>query len=104
MFITYAVNILIMAQERSLIVKLAVPSVILVLIASSGVFAYFGWFDTTWMSAQMIGGDLILKSMAYLMVSLAIILFIGIGARRAGYDQEELDKWGDDAMSGKPPL
>jgi hypothetical protein len=104
MFITYAVNIYVMSEEKSLIVKLAVPSLILVSFVSSGMLAYFGWIDTTWISAQMIGGDLIVKSLSYLTLSFAVILLIGTGARRAGYKQEELDKWGDDALSGKPPI
>jgi hypothetical protein len=34
----------------------------------------------------------------------AIVLALGYFAARAGYTKPELDKWGDEAMSGKPPI
>ena len=102
MFNTYPANILIMAERKSLIVKTAVPVAILAMGIMFGVGLYFSWIDTSWETAQY--SLLAVRVLTGAIGFCGLMLLIGAGAQNAGFKQEELDKWGDDAMSGKPPI
>lgn len=103
MFINYAVNILIMAEEKALIVKLAVPGAILLSLALSGACVYYGWVDTSASTARA-GLVILLQMIAYMSFGIAFFLSLGTLAKYYRFKQDELERIGDDAMSGKPPL
>lgn len=91
-----------MAEEKSLISKWLIPIVIIGECLLIVLFGYLGWIYTTWASAQIY--ITIIQCIAIAKVLLVLVLIIGFGTKRAGYTQEELDRWGDEALSGKPPL
>ena len=93
---------MIMPEEKPLIVKLAVPVAICVGAALCAWSAYHGWIYTTWTTAQET--VVLAKVVGVLSGAMALFTLLGYYAERAGYKQEELDRWGDDALAGKPPL
>lgn len=92
-----------MAEEKSLIVKIAVPVVILFSLVLSGTCGYLGWIDTAALNTQPEFTSL-MQMIAYMSFGIASFLTFGTLAKHYRFTQEELDRWGDDAMSGKPPL
>jgi heme/copper-type cytochrome/quinol oxidase subunit 2 len=92
-----------MVEEKSLIVKLSVPVVILLSLCLSGTCAYYGWFDPAASNAHE-GLTILVLLIAYMSFGIAFFMLIGIGAKHVGYKKDELDRWGDEAMYGKPPL
>jgi hypothetical protein len=104
MFINYGTNILIMAEEKSLIVKLAVPVVIFLALALCGTCVYVGWFNTTALGDMQPGFTILMQMIAYMSFGVVFFLTLGTLAKYYKFRQDELDRWGEDALSGKPPL
>lgn len=99
---SYPADLLIMTNEKPLIVKIAVPVSICISLALAAWAGYHGWINTSWTSAQE--AFLLSKIASVLMAAFGLILVFGYAGKRAGYTQDELNRWGDDALSGKPPL
>ena len=99
---SYHTYLMIMPEEKSLIVKLAVPVAICVGAVLCVWSAYHGWVYTTWSTAQE--PVVLAKVASVLCGAFALFTAAGYYADRAGYKQEELDRWGDDALAGKPPF
>jgi hypothetical protein len=91
-----------MAEQNTQKVNLVVPVAIVALWAVAGICSNFGWNDTTWTSAPI---SIIAAKVFSIIFALAALFFtIGYFGSRAGYTKPELEKWGDDAMKGKPPI
>ena len=95
-------NILIMTEQKSPIPKWHIPVAILVLTIQFGIGLYYSWIDITWESIpnSLFAVRILTGAIGFV----TLMLIIGVGARNAGYTQEFLEKMGDDAMIGKPPL
>jgi uncharacterized membrane protein (UPF0182 family) len=92
-----------MAEEKSLIVKLAVPVMILLSLALCGTCTYFGWFNTI-PSNGTYGITMLFQLVAYMSFGIVFFLTLGTLAKYYKFRQDELDRWSEEAMSGKPPI
>jgi len=91
-----------MTEQKSPISKWVLPAVVLASVVMFGIGLYFSWIYITWETVpnSLFAVRILTGAIGFV----TLMLIIGAGARGAGYTQESLDKMGDDAMMGKPPL
>jgi len=92
-----------MAEGNKLIVKLAVPVVILLSLILSGTCVYLGWINPAAISTRT-DFPILMQILTYMFLGIVFFLTLGKLAAYYKFRQEELDRWGEEAMSGKPPF
>lgn len=102
MFKIHNADYLTMPEEKSQFRGLAVPVIIFISWVSFAILAYFVFVSTAATKDPV--NLAIAQGFTILAGICAVIMTLGALGRRAGWTKEELDKWGDDMLAGKPPI